>query len=142
MGKEKGSIGTAGLAGSSREKDACRTYQDQSVWAPAHYSGPTTFQFLQLTYFCLDVNFNFAIPFLLQGFNSQLKGEMATVNLEFGQMQTFATQLHHFFSISITPSAMNVPLCQQRAITRAKQYDKIEEYKIFSQGAGVHTCTV
>ena len=68
--------------------------------------------------------FNFALPFLLQGFNSQLKGEMATVNLEFGQMQTFATQLHHFFSISITPSAMNVPLCQQRAITPAVQYDK------------------
>ena len=29
------------------EKDACRTYQDQSVWAPAHYLGG--FQSLQLT---------------------------------------------------------------------------------------------
>ena len=33
-----------------QEKDACRTYQDQSVWAPAHYlGGRGGFQSLQLT---------------------------------------------------------------------------------------------
>ena len=45
-----------------REKDAGRTYQDQSVWDPSHYLG-TTVQFIQLTYSLLAI-YSFFLPFL------------------------------------------------------------------------------